>query len=159
MSIQADAVGLQAAREPTLKQRARDALLGLLLISEGATTNPNSTGSSKPGSRPPAGIALGNTVALLDESRHHYHRRRITQARTTADLEQAVEAAEECLRIHRGGEARHRESVNWERFIVERYPSWSTAQVAKAENCERMQVWRARKKHGVNGSNGLPIAA
>lgn len=132
-----------------LERRSRDVLLGLLLISEGQTRNPDAIGAGKPGSRPAVG----------EESRHDYHRRQIMRARHGQALEEAVAAAEECLRIHKGGEQRHRESIDWERFIVERYPGWSTARVAEAENCQRMQVWRARRKHGVDGSTGMPIAA
>ena len=130
--------------------RSNKALLGLLVVSEGKVQNLSSEviHGGDPDFTPRGPRAL-----------HDYHRGRIQRARGVEALRAAVCAAEEALSIARGGEARHRATRRWELFVVERYEGWTTADVADAERCKRMEVWRAREKHRRNGRDGSPRQA
>lgn len=128
-----------------LRKRAQVALVGLLLISEGrvgALDSVNVHGGSR------------DYTPRGERSWHDHHTAQIASARTLTVLEETVKAAEEALRIARGGEARQRSSLPWEEFVVRRYEGWTPKQVADVENCERMQVWRARENRGRVGKDG-----
>jgi hypothetical protein len=122
-------------------------LIGLALVSEGAV--------SAIGAEPVHGGDVDYTPQG-EKSLHDYHRRRMERATDDEQLRAAVVAAEEALSIATGGISRQRTTRAWDRFIVERYEGWSTADVARAENCHRQQVWRAREKLRRQGRDGRP---
>lgn len=129
-----------------LRQRARQVLLGLLMLSEGKTQNIG------------RGVDGGDRdyTPNQEQSWFDYHRRQITRARNGEELRDAVALAETALAIQKGGAARDVVSVDWKRYVLEKCIGMSTGQVAEQEKCSRMTVWRLREAAGFRGSDGEP---